>query len=233
MTSFALRCVAVVVMLIDHIGYAFSDMLPFSLPFRMVGRIAFPIFCFLIAEGLYHTKNVKKYILRLGIFAVISELPYDAFVHQNMNFMDMTRQNVYFTLLLGLLGILLFDVFIARDKPALSLIAIIAAAAGAWLIQSDYGPIGVFMIFVFYRFRGQPRPLAIFFSIGVLLFSFMNYTTSGLTWALVTLCQLAALPVALSYNGAPGPRSRTSQWAFYAFYPVHMVLLTVIHRIML
>ena len=244
MTSFALRCIAAAAMLIDHIGYAFYDVLPHPLLFRMVGRLSFPIFCFLITEGLYHTRDIRKYLLRLGIFAVISEVPFDWMLSQGRALVGWESQNVYWTLLLGLLSIVLFDTFAAQNRRLLSLISVLAAAAGAWLLRADYGAVGVYLIFVFYRFRGQPGPRAVFFSVGVLLGACLALNPDALmlllageidagtfwefsSWALVSLLQVAALPLIHAYNGAPGPRSKALQWSFYAFYPAHLLVLTL------
>ena len=74
LNSFQLKCIAVITMIIDHTG---AVLFPGELMFRYIGRISFPIFCFLLTEGFFHTKDVRKYMLRLGIFAVVSEIPYD------------------------------------------------------------------------------------------------------------------------------------------------------------
>lgn len=230
MTSLAIRCIAIAAMLLDHIGHMFYDVLPHYLLLRMVGRVAFPLFAFLLAEGMYHTKDVRKYLLRLGMFAVISELPFDGLVSQGRSWFDWGAQNVFFTLFLGLLGILLYDVFAAQNRAWLSLLSILAAAGAAQLIGADYGAVGVYFIFVFYRFRGDRRRLAIFFMVGVLINMSMRLLGGQTTWGLVQLCEIGALPVVLLYNGLPGKRTKLLQYAFYSFYPMHMLILTIIHQ---
>ena len=96
--SFQLKWIAIITMLIDHVGAIFF---PGNLVFRYVGRIAFPIFCFQLVEGFFHTRNIEKYMLRLGIFAIISEIPYDLAFRGNI--LDFEHQNVFFTLFLGIL----------------------------------------------------------------------------------------------------------------------------------
>ncbi len=105
MTSFALKIIAIVSMFCDHFGDAYIGSFSF---FNLIGRIAFPIFAFQISEGFIHTKSIKKYFLRLGIFALISQIPFWLFVHKFLGTNDLSL-NVFFTLFLGLLGIYLYD----------------------------------------------------------------------------------------------------------------------------
>ena len=97
-TSYQLKWIAIVTMVIDHMG---AILYPTEMAFRYIGRISFPIFCFLLIEGFFHTRNIFKYMARLGAFALISEIPYDlAFKGKVLEF---THQNVFFTLFLGVL----------------------------------------------------------------------------------------------------------------------------------
>lgn len=105
MTSFALKMIAIVSMFCDHFGDAYVG--SFSI-FNLIGRIAFPIFAFQISEGFIHTRSIKKYFLRLGIFALISQIPFWLFSHKFLGTNDLSL-NVFFTLFLGLLGIYLYD----------------------------------------------------------------------------------------------------------------------------
>jgi len=113
MSAFALKMIAVITMLIDHIG-AFillrvgelaSSQIYFSM--RSIGRIAFPIFAYLIANGCKHTKNIDKYLLRLGIFAIASEAIFDIAQMNSINFL--WRTNIFYTLFLGVLGIAIYE----------------------------------------------------------------------------------------------------------------------------
>ena len=105
MTSFALKIIAIVSMFCDHFGDAYIGSFSF---FNLIGRIAFPIFAFQISEGFIHTKSIKKYFLRLGIFALISQIPFWLFAHKFLGPNDLSL-NVFFTLFLGLLGIYLYN----------------------------------------------------------------------------------------------------------------------------
>lgn len=169
LTSFALRIAAVVSMLIDHTAYV---LVPYTssayVPLRSFGRLAFPIFCFLIVEGYVHTRSVWKYMARLGIFALLSEIPYDlAFHKQPLEFA--LGQNVFLTLLLGLAAItaigtgarLLLERFGAKESTVENvwirlLVASPAVLLLGWLadlLNVDYGSAGVIIICLFYLLR--------------------------------------------------------------------------------
>ena len=108
MTSFALKITAIISMFCDHFGDAFIGHFSFL---NLIGRIAFPIFAFQISEGFTHTKNMKKYFLRLGIFALVSQIPFSLFVHKFLG-SSLFSLNVFFTLFLGLLSMYLYDYII-------------------------------------------------------------------------------------------------------------------------
>ena len=110
MTSFALKIIACITMFIDHLGYAIFHKMSY---FNYIGRLAFPIFAYQIGEGYVHTKNIKLYFFRLGLFAIVSQIPYMLF-HSiiSANF----SLNIFFTLFLGLLCIYIYEKF--PFKPA-------------------------------------------------------------------------------------------------------------------
>ena len=104
MSAFTLKIIAVITMFIDHIGYiVYNGKIPYL---NFIGRLSFPIFAFQISEGYIHTKNLKKYFFRLFLFAIISQFPFMLF---DSLFIDEFYLNVFFTLLLGLLSIFIYD----------------------------------------------------------------------------------------------------------------------------
>ena len=104
MSAFTLKIIAVITMFIDHIGYiVYNGEIPYL---NFIGRLSFPIFAFQISEGYIHTKNLKKYFFRLFLFAIISQFPFMLF---DSLFIDEFYLNVFFTLLLGLLSIFIYD----------------------------------------------------------------------------------------------------------------------------
>ncbi|MGX7263151.1 TraX family protein [Enterococcus crotali] len=176
--------------------------------FIMIGRLAFPIFCFLLVEGFIHTSNPKKYLLRLTIFALIAEVPYDlAFSHQ---FIDLKSQNVFFTLLIGLIVIIgLKKIQVHSLKSGLLATIVIGTGifCAEWL-QTDYGGwIGVLLIVSFYLLRKEGLIKCI---AGALIL--LQNSLFGV---------LAFVPIYF-YNGQRG-----KQWKyfFYWFYPVHLLVL--------
>lgn len=199
-----LKLIAIITMLIDHIGAIFF---PQYMILRYIGRLAFPIFCFLLVEGFFHTKNIKKYLLRLGLFAILSELPFDlAFYHTVWH---PAHQNVFFTLFLGLLAIHFFHQY--EQGKAAAMWGFIGVMVLGVFLNSDYGVGGIVLIFLFYQFRQ----------------SFLSLTLT--TTALLFLCfGTVELPGALSlipifcYNGKRGIQMK---YLFYLFYPLHLLIL--------
>ena len=124
---------------------------------RMIGRVAFPIFCFLLVEGFLHTHDVKKYAMRLGLFALLSEIPFD--LMYGGTWFYPVHQNVIWTFILGLLGIHIMETVRKKKKtPVFVLTAILVTIAGGLLgtlTMVDYYGIGVLTVFIFYFFRGR------------------------------------------------------------------------------
>ena len=206
--SFQLKCIAIVSMALDHTG---AVLYPSQIWLRCLGRIAFPIFCFLIVEGFFHTHDVRRYMGRLGVFALISEIPYDlAFRGVPLEY---AHQNVFFTLLIGIGMVVLLER--NRERPVKAVILLLAMWL-AVLIRSDYNFRGILLIFVFYIFH-ESRWLA------VTAGGFWNFLYQGV---IQKYGVLSVLPLAL-YNGE---RGRKMKYFFYIFYPAHLLLLYGISR---
>lgn len=209
-----LKLIACAAMLLDHIGgYALAEFIPF----RIVGRIAFPIYCFLLAEGTLHTKSPVRYLLRLLVCAVISELPFDLCLAGMVTWQN---QSVMVTLLLGAAM-----AFTIKKAPLwLKPLVIFPFALLAALFQSDYGAMGIVIIALFLLTRQMPQSLllqAIGLFVIQLCFSANN----------VQHCALAAMvPISL-YSGQKVTHSPIVQWSFYLFYPVHLLILWLIRVI--
>ena len=129
LNSYQLKCIAIITMLIDHIG---AVLFPENLVLRYIGRISFPIFCFLLAEGFYHTKNVKKYMMRLAVFAVLSEIPYDLAFRNT--YIEFTRQNVFFTLLIGV--VMMYAIVRTNNVTVKVIYLLLAMWASSWILPN-------------------------------------------------------------------------------------------------
>ena len=209
-----LKSVALITMIIDHYGAIFQ---PTEMTFRMIGRLAFPIYCFLLVEGFIHTRNIKRYALRLLVFALISEIPFDYAFYRGLNW---GHQNIFFTLLIGLIAMY----FIERkdvQESATPLIAVGAAAAATFL-ATDYSFIGIIYILVFYYTRNLPTIRRMSLAAGIIFLT--NLVSTG--W--IQQYSLLSLPILLTYNNKPGPKIKPLQYSFYLAYPAHLALFAAI-----
>lgn len=180
---------------------------------RLIGRLAFPIFAFLLVEGFVHTHDRRKYGIRLFLFALISEIPWNLAISGSWHF---ARQNVFFTLFFGYLGMCLLEQLQKRDddgegwKAALLLIGAMLLSV---LCRCDYGIRGFGFILMMYLLRSRPMERAI-----------LSCCILPGQWR----AGLSAIPISL-YNGERGfIRGKTMQLLFYALYPAQFLLLYVI-----
>ncbi len=217
MSSFVLRLLALSTMVCDHIGYA---LLPQVAWLRMVGRISFPLYCFLLAQGFRHTRNVSKYALRLALFALLSEIPYNLVFYRGATLP--TAHNVFFSLLLALGALVAYARFSSRD-PFWALTCILAACATAIFVKCDYSFWGILLSVCFYAAGENRLRLALGFAaaMAVYLLFRLELRTSP-AWVMIqALAALALLPILL-YNGKPGFRG--GKWLFYLLYPAHLLV---------
>lgn len=217
MSSFTLKLIAVISMLIDHTG---AILFPQYRWMRYIGRLAFPIYCFLLTEGYLHTHNFKKYIMRMTVFMLLSEIPFDlAFSHTWLN---IKYQNVYWTLLFGLIAIKAMEWLqarLGRTWYVLSYVPVLLVAGIAWLIHTDYNAYGILIILGFWIFRKQKVALVIY---ETLIFACMNW--------IELFAVFAFIPIFL-YNGQKGLSNRWIRQGFYAFYPIHLIVLVLIRSL--
>lgn len=227
-----LKTIACAAMLIDHIGailvvslireaevYAAELYWAYYL-LRCIGRIAFPIFCFQLVEGAFHTRNPKKYALRLAVGAVLAEIPFDlAF------FGELTWQhsNVMVTLLLGF-GML---ECMKRARGFWKIPVILPFYVAANLLHTDYSGKGILLIALFALTRGRKYEKLLQLLGMLLLGSNAAYYVDGVP-IYMDRCKLLALLPIFAYDGRKVTQSKAVQWGFYLFYPVHIALLWVL-----
>lgn len=217
-----LKIIAYATMVLDHIGAVF---LPWD-GLRIIGRISFPIFCFLLAEGAEHTRNPGRYALRLLLIAALAELPYDILFHGGVSWQN---QSVMLTLLIGLLTLRGMMKWKTWKLPI-----VCAGYLLAELLGSDYGGTGVLLICLF-AFTEKLSQRGLLRTAGmVCLFLLMNsYSVSvfGLSIPVQLFGAAAMLPISC-YTGLTGKRRGWVKWGFYLFYPAHLAILLAVRWIL-
>ncbi|BCN31437.1 TraX family protein [Anaeromicropila herbilytica] len=214
-----LKIIAILTMVVDHTAAVlypagiYADWV-YAL-MRVIGRIAFPIFCFLLVEGFVHTRSRKKYCLRLALFAIISEVPFDLAFSGRI--FDIYSQNVFFTLVIGFIALMLIEHF--KDNEQMAVLCAVFSVLLAYILKTDYAAGGVILIILFYLFRGK------FVKIGASLVTFamvlIGYTEIYAVFALI--------PLSL-YNGKKGV---SLKYFFYIFYPAHLLILYyILHNVL-
>ena len=218
----ALKLIALVTMLIDHIAVVLMKnsrivllrtgwgTLTLYTLMRKIGRISFPIYCFLLVEGFLHTRDRKKYGKNLLLFALISEIPWNL---EHTGTLHYPVQNVFFTLFLGYAGLCCIEEL--KERPREQLISLIALMLVGMNLNADYGIGGFAFILVMYLLREQKILQAV---VGTCI-------ESG-GWA----AGLAFIPINL-YNGKRGfVRGKAMKYLFYAAYPLHILILYFVKR---
>ena len=231
LTSFCLHLLAMVLMLCDHLwGTVVSgnDWL------NCIGRLAFPIFAFLTVEGYFHTKNLKKYVLRLLVFAILSEIPFNLAIGSRLIYP--IHQNVLWTLLISI-GLIHWNEKAKGKKQWIRLLIAAASVAvghiAGLLTFVDYYHAGILTVLIFYFFRG--RKWWCFVCQAVFLWYVNTELLGGIGFELqlwgrtfFVARQLFALPALIPiwlYRGKQGPYNKYLRWLYYGFYPAHLLIL--------
>lgn len=213
-----LKWIALITMFIDHIGAGIIEKCMLDVPnaltvdfiIRNIGRPAFPIYCFLLVEGYKYTRNKTKYALNLMMFALISELPFDFLFREKITF---EYQNVYFTLLIGLVAIIIAGEIEKKQwKFGIILEVVIAVGFGylAELMHTDYNSWGVFLIVILFLFRNRPRWMLCLAGALYMLTNSSEYVG------------IVAFILIFFYNGKR--KGKVNKYVFYSLYPIHIAL---------
>ena len=248
-TSFVLKIIAIISMLIDHTTVALYEVIPGEMwnlydIGRWIGRTAFPLFCFMIVEGYYHTRNKWRYLGSLVVLAIISEIPFDALIANNGFVLDYSSQNVFFTLALGLFAIIILDginekvenVFFSKLLQFVVLLLILFASLQ---LSADYGIVGVVLILFIYYFEKMQTGLVkiderfandktkfVLAGMAVLIW-LISYDL--LTGRVSESFGFPAVILIMLYNGQRG-NYKIPKYVFYFFYPVHLIILCLIRK---
>ena len=242
-TGNQLKIIAIIAMLIDHIAttivwklylnasivdgvHMMGDLIPekakqiylIYMLMRIIGRLTFPIFAFMLVEGFLHTSNLKKYIIRLFLFAILSEIPYD--LSNSGRIIEFSGQNVIWTLLIGLVTLYFikkYENHETRKRKSLTITFILLGGITAFLMQCDYSFGGILLISILYIFRNQPKYLII----GEIIA--LSIIALGFMW--IQLFGLVSFILIRYYNKTVG---RGNKYLFYIFYPLHLLILGLI-----
>ena len=224
LSSSGLKVIAVITMLIDHVASVLLRDTPIVLLqiagkeltlyvlMRTIGRIAFPIFAFLLAEGFHYTSDRKKYGIRLLVFALISEIPWNL---EHTGKLFYSSQNVFFTLLLGFLGLCVIEELKTSPKKTKGIAWLLALLAISIVLRADYGCSG----FGFILLMGLLRNYPVFRAVTGSCFLSSRWKAG-----------LAFIPIAF-YNGKRGfIKGPVLKILFYVVYPLHMLILYLIKK---
>lgn len=228
-TADLLKLIAIIAMVIDHIAWAF---VPFGSvagqAMHVIGRLTAPIMCFMVAEGYAHTRDPIKYAKRLGLFALISHIPYIYF--ESGGFPVIHQTSVMFPLFLGLVALIVRDSpkYEIAVKNMMLLIICLVAMIGDW------GATAVIWIQVFYSFRHNRKEQMKYFSIVsavmIVLNIIVNASMGGFWGSLFQLGVFLAVPLLMKYNGVK-KGGKAYKWFFYIFYPAHLLVLAVLRYV--
>ena len=210
LTSYHLKNIALLTMLIDHIGCVFFEEI---ILFRIIGRISFILYAFLLVNGSVYTSNMLKYIKKLFFWAIISEIPYDLVF--NHAFFSFKSQNIFFSLLIGALGIYFYKMIknIMLRASVFSLGIFIA-----YILKLDYSWYGVTLIYGLYIFRNYE----------LLKFGFLQGLSTFYAIYMLSILQffsfLSIMPIYF-YNGKRGVKTGN---IYYSYYALHLLFLYIV-----
>lgn len=234
LTSFHLHLLAMAFMLCDHL---WATVIVGNNWMTDVGRLAFPIFAFMVAEGFRHTKNLKKYAGRMFVFALISEIPFNLVVGSDIFYPF--HQNVLWTFLMSIGFMWINEKAKTKNlliRAAVLAFTLIAALFVGTLSFCDYHYAGIFMVLVFYFFAERKwwcfaAQLICLWYINVEILAGFEYVFNflGIEWHIVSqgFAVLALIPIWL-YRGKQGPYNKGIKALYYWFYPLHLLILGVL-----
>lgn len=235
MSAYVLKMIAILAMLIDHIAWAFVPIgSVLGQVMHLIGRLTAPIMCYFIAEGYYHTSNLKKYALRLGVFALISHIPFYYFMKGELpitfdnGIQFRLATSVIYTLFLGLISLMVWH----NEKLSKSIKIILIFGLCILAIPGDWSFIGVLWILFFGINHNDFKKQVWNFSIiaaPITISPFIMLLGNNSNWyhQLFQTGVFLAIPLLAQYNGKPGGH-KNSKWIFYIFYPLHLLILGLI-----
>ncbi len=210
MDLFTLKIIGIISMFIDHYHYIIGG----SEILNIIGRVSFPIFSFVLVEGYKHTRDFRKYLLRIGISGVLFQIPIWILKYTE-------TLNIFFTLFLGLLSMYIYD----KYNSYVSKIMIIPIGIAAVLLKVDYGIYGILLIMCFYLGYDNKYMRIVF---PLLLNIWVYFDSRIFDIAKIQIYSILGLVPIFFYNGEKG---KNAKYFFYIFYPLHFILLEAVKYI--
>ena len=234
-TSTSLHIVAMVCMLCDHL---WATVVPGNDWMTCVGRLAFPIYAFLLVEGYFHTRNLKKYVSRLLLFAVLSEIPFNLAIGSRMFYP--IHQNVLWSFLISI-GLIHWNETAKQSgktwkQLAVAGLSILLGYLAGIVTMVDYLHAGILTVLVFYFMREKNwwnrlgQLLCLWYINAEILAGFTYEFFIGghiFSFARQSFALFALIPIWL-YRGEQGCRSKALRYVYYLFYPLHLLILGLI-----
>lgn len=226
LTSFDLKIIAILAMTINHIGFIFKDIynpLWWQIIYLTIGKITFPIMAYLLNIGFQKTKSKKRYILRLGIYALISIIPYHYTIGINTDTNIYPLNNILFTLMIGLTLITILD----KLKPSKMMQVLFLIIASSITFNSDWNIIGVLIIYFFYKdSKIESKTLII---IATTTSSIINFIATLDITSFTYLGIILSIPILKNTNDERGYSNNLIKHGFYIYYPLHLSVLFILH----
>ena len=220
-----LKLIATISMILDHVG---AEFFPELIIFQLAGRLAFPLYCYCMTVGMVYTRDIKKYLFRLGAFAIISQSFWIIAFNQDDILGNITNMNIFFTLFVSLLGCWCF-----KERKWLPFVGVVLLLN---LVNFDYGMTGLIYMIVFYQFRERPAIGCTLLAVFMLLpniYTILDPTTAdlmiggiGLDWTVTAVLSLPLIYIPTKvYPNIP-------KYFFYSIYPLHLGLIGLVRFLM-
>ena len=231
LTSNAIKIIAIIAMTIDHIAWAFFPHYSLYAPvliMKIIGRLTAPIMMFFIAEGYYHTRNIRKYILRLFILAIISHFAYALafdkdFIPFKETFFDQT--SVIWAFMIGLFALVIWE---SKKLNVSMWVKQIIIFVVIWLaFPADWSSPAALAVLYMGVFHGNFRKQMVSLVVCIAIYSIIYAIFLDLVYGLLQMLIVLAIPILYQYNGQRG-KLKGMKWFFYIYYPAHLILLGLI-----
>ncbi len=236
LTANALKLIAIIAMTVDHSTWTFlpgyrTDAVVLLL--HIMGRLTAPIMMYFVVEGYYHTRNVKKYILRMFGFALVAHVPYVLMVGGSViPFQDSVfdQTSVMWTLALGLLALAAVKSESPKLRPWHKCV-IVGVCLTAAFCANWSTPAAASILFMG-LYRGDFKKQMLWMSLFIGMYAVIYAAVIDVVYGILQMAVVLSFPLLHRYNGQRGGW-RGMKWFFYAYYPAHMAVLGIVKIVFL